>query len=309
MITVLNTKAAVCIQDLGRYGLRRYGIGHAGAMDTLALRAGNLLLENEENAAALEIALGGLTVRFDQDTSFCITGAVYEADLDGETVHSYWRYSAKKGQTLRLIRAVQGMYGYLCVRGGFDVPEVLGAKSTDIKAAFGGFEGRLLKEGDQLRTFSDGLCLNKVGIAPIEYTHIIHALPSSEYDSYTKQAQYRFWQDEWLLQSDSNRMGYRLGGSPLNQQTPTEMLSHAVGFGTVQVPPSGQPIVLMADTQTTGGYPKIAAVAAADLGRLAQVRFGSKVRFKMVSPEEAAALQRKNQAYLNQIKRITENAR
>lgn len=309
MIKILQTSSFAAVQDLGRYGYRRYGIGHAGAMDALALRAGNLLLGNPEGAAALEVALGGVRLRFECDTAFCVTGAVYEADLDGEPVHSYWRYTARKGQVLNMVRAVQGMYGYLCVRGGFAVPEVLGSRSTDHKAAFGGFEGRAVREGDCLPTGSDGLVLDRIGIAPIGFSSVIHAVPSAEYGLFGKTAHYRFWQDEWMLQSDSNRMGYRLGGSPLELQQPAEMLSHAVQFGTVQVPPSGQPIVLMADAQTTGGYPKIAAVAAADYGRLAQVRFGSKIRFKMVTPQEARGLHRKNQAYLNQIKRITENAR
>lgn len=308
MITVVQTSAFASLQDLGRYGCRRYGIGHAGAMDALALRAGNLLLGNPEGTAALEVALGSVRLRFECDTAFCMTGALYAADLDGEPVHSYWRYTARKGQVLNMVRAVQGMYGYVCVRGGFAVPEIMGSRSTDHKAAFGGFCGRAVREGDCLPTGSDGLRMSRIGIAPIGFPHIIRAMPSAEYGLFGKTAHYRFWQDEWTLQSDSNRMGYRLSGPQLELRQPAEMLSHAVQFGTVQVPSSGQPIVLMADAQTTGGYPKIAAVAAADYGRLAQVRFGGKIRFQMVTPQEALALHGKNRAYLNQIKRIAENA-
>ncbi|MDO4997495.1 MAG: biotin-dependent carboxyltransferase family protein [Neisseria sp.] len=313
---ITQIQALASVQDLGRYGLRRLGIGHAGAMDALALRAGNVLLGNAENAAAVEVVLGGLTIEFQHDTHFCITGAIYEATLNDSPVHSYWRYAAKKGQVLRLVRAVQGMYGYLCVQGGIEVPKVLGSRSTDLKAAFGGLEGRALKAGDVLPTSAahstgsgqGGIALPQIGIAPIALTNVIHAVPSAEYDSFSKPAQYRFWQDAWTLQSDSNRMGYRFSGGELNQKKKTEMLSHAVGFGTVQVPPSGQPIILMADTQTTGGYPKIAAIAHADLGRLAQLRFGSKVRFQMVTPEQAAKLQQKDEVYLNQIRKIVQNA-
>ncbi|WP_338809306.1 biotin-dependent carboxyltransferase family protein [Neisseria leonii] len=304
MLVIKQAAAPAAVQDLGRYGHRSSGIGHAGAMDTLALRAGNLLLGNGENAAAVEIALGGLTLVFARDTAFCLTGAAYEADLDGRAVYSYWRYTARAGQTLRLVRAVQGMYAYLCVQGGIDVPEVLGSRSTDLKAAFGGFHGRSLAAGDELPTFSDGRSLTETGIAPIALTNRIHALPSSEYHLFSQKAHYRFWQNGWTLQSDSNRMGYRFGGGGLDRVQEAEMLSHAVQFGTVQVPPSGQPIILMADTQTTGGYPKIAAVAQADLGRLAQIRFGSKVYFQAADAAQAARLLRRNEAYLNQIRRI-----
>ncbi|XXQ69346.1 biotin-dependent carboxyltransferase family protein [Neisseriaceae bacterium B1] len=304
MLHILECNALASIQDLGRYGLRRLGIGHAGAMDTLALKAGNLLLQNEENAAAIEIALGGMRIEFQRDTPFCITGAVYQAELDGEKVHSYWRYTARAGQVLYLHRAMQGMYGYVCVHGGLDVPEMLGARSTDLKAAFGGHEGRSLKEGDQIAIGGSACEMRRVGIAPIPFTNRIHALPSSEYTAFTRNAHYRLWQNAWTLQSDSNRMGYRFGGNVLDKAKEIEMLSHAVQFGTVQVPPSGQPIILMADTQTTGGYPKIATIAAADLGRLAQLRFGSKVYFSLVTPKEAYRLKQRNRAYLNQIQRI-----
>lgn len=304
MLEITSCNALASVQDLGRYGWRRFGVGHAGAMDTLALRTGNILLNNQENAAAIEIALGGLSVKFERDMPFCITGAIYEAFLDDEPVHSYWRYSAKRGQTLRLVRAVHGMYGYLCVDGGVDVPEILGAKATDLKAQFGGFHGRSLQKGDKLGVLGDTGSLKKVGIAPIALTNRIHALPSSEYGQFSRNAHFRFWQNGWTLQSDSNRMGYRLGGGVLERAENVEMLSHAVQFGTVQVPPSGQPIVLMADTQTTGGYPKIATVVAADLGRLAQVRFGGKVFFQIATPQEAAKLKRRNEAYLHQIEVI-----
>ena len=305
MITVLDTPAFSTLQDLGRHGLRRHGIGHAGAMDTLALRAGNILLGNPESAAAIETALGGLTLRFERDSSFCITGALYQAELDGAAVHSYWRYPVRKGQILRLIRAVQGMYGYVCIRGGFAVEEVLGSRSTDAKAQFGGWHGRALQAGDVLPLGSSQAApQSRIGIAPIGFTHRIHAVISSEYSHFTRKAHYRFWQNAWTLQSNSNRMGYRFGGGILERAQHQEMPSHAVQFGTVQVPPNGQPIVLMADTQTTGGYPKIACIAQADLGRLAQVRFGSRIYFQIATAEEAAKLRRRNEAYLNQIRMI-----
>lgn len=304
MMRILKQQAFATLQDLGRFGYRHAGIGQCGAMDALALRAGNILLGNDENACAVELAIGTMTVQFEQDSSFCITGAFYEADLDGEPVYSYWRYPVHSGQILSLKRANYGMYGYLCVQGGIDVPSELGARSTDLKTQIGGLNGRALQTGDCLPLSPISRQLPRVGIAPIPLADKIHAVPSSEYDAFSKKAQYRFWQNRWMLQSASNRMGYRFEGAELALKQPLEMLSHAVQFGTVQVPPSGQPIVLMADAQTTGGYPKIASVIQADLGRLAQVRFGSSVQFVAANLETAVKLQQKNETYLNQIRKI-----
>lgn len=309
MIRILKAQALVTLQDLGRYGYRRLGIGHCGAMDRLALRAGNLLLDNAEDACGIEVALGSMSVSFEQDTTFCITGALYEAYLDNQTVYSYWRYPVNKGQVLRLVKANYGMYAYLCIQGGIAVEPKLGSCSTDIKAQFGGFNGGALKEGDELPLRSDSKLLKSIGISPIPFANTIRALPSSEYAAFKRPSQYHWWQNTWTLQSNSNRMGYRFQGQPLELAKPLEMLSHGVHFGTVQVPPSGQPIILMADAQTTGGYPKIATIIQADLGKLAQVRLGSQVRFVCVSPEEALRLQYKNTIYLNQIRRIVDVTR
>lgn len=310
MIYVQQLSAFAHIQDLGRFGLRRFGIGHAGAMDKLALQAGNLLLQNTEDAPALEIALGGFTLTFDCDTPFCFTGALVEAELDGMPVFPYWRYTAKARQTLVLKRFITGNYSYLCVAGGFLVPKVLNAFSTDLKAGFGGLDGRLLKVGDVLLTQRRDTWLAPLGIEPIPFTNRIYAMPSSEYDAFSTDSQQRFWQQGWILQPNSNRMGYRLKGlQNLTLSHPLEMLSYAAPEGTVQVPPDGQPIVLMADTQTTGGYPKIACIAYADLGRLAQNSFGSTLYFEPVSREQALALHQKNIHYLNAIRRLTNETR
>lgn len=310
MIYVVNINGFAHIQDLGRYGLRRFGIGHAGAMDPLALKAGNLLLKNDENTPALEITMGGLTLTFDCDTPFCLTGALYEAELDEQPIFSYWRYTAKARQTLKIKRTVMGNYGYLCIAGGFLIPPVLNSCSTDLKAAFGGFEGRLLRAGDHLPTARQREPLPTLGIEPIAFTNTLYATPSSEYHAFSQESQQHFWQQPWQLQHNSNRMGYRLSGlQKLSLNSPLEMLSYAAPSGTVQVPPDGQPIVLMADAQTTGGYPKIACVIQADLGRLAQNPFGHDIYFEKVSREQAVSFAQKNASYLNQIRRLVDETR
>ncbi|QIW14928.1 hypothetical protein A4G20_00305 [Pasteurellaceae bacterium RH1A] len=310
MIYLKHVQAFAHIQDLGRFGYRGMGVGHAGAMDSLALQAGNLLLGNEPGCPAIEITLGGLSLSFDCDTPFCLTGALYEAELDGQPVFPYWRYTAKARQTLTLKRPVVGNYGYLCVAGGFLVPAVLGSKSTDIKAGFGGLKGRLLKAGDVLPTALRDVNLSRLGIAPIGFSSKIRLLASSEYEAFSPASQALLEEQPWTLGNNSNRMGYRLQGlQKLSLNQPLEMLSHAVSFGTIQVPPDGQPIVLMADTQTTGGYPKIGCVITADLGHLAQTPFGGEVGFEKVSLEEARAALKKNEDYLNQIRSVVDEAR
>ncbi|WP_109077091.1 5-oxoprolinase/urea amidolyase family protein [Aggregatibacter kilianii] len=308
MIEVLDVQSRATIQDLGRFGLRQFGISHCGAMDKLALQAGNLLLGNEPHLPVVEVPLGGITFKFHQDTAFCVTGAFYDMELDGVPVYAYWRYPVRAGQVLKMHRAKIGMYGYFCVQGGFDVMPELNSCSTDIRAQIGGIEGRYLQAGDALKTRAHGILLKSLGIAPIPLKSTIYALPSSEYQAFKRKSQYAWWRKKWTLQSNSDRMGYRFQGDVLELKKPLEMLSHAIQFGSVQVPPSGQPIILMADAQTTGGYPKIANVIEADLGSLAQVRLGSTINFEAVTLEQAAKLRRKNEVYLNQIKRIVNEA-
>ncbi|MDG2915420.1 biotin-dependent carboxyltransferase family protein [Bisgaard Taxon 10/6] len=308
MMKILDIQALASVQDLGRSGWRELGIGQAGAMDPLALKAGNLLVRNEENAAAVEVILGGMTVQFDYDTPFCITGAFYEAYLDGEPIYSYWRYTAKAGQILTLVRAKIGMYGYLCICGGFQVPHELGSASTDNRTGLGGIEGRYLRQGDAVPTLTRHNTLSTIGVAPIAWRNTIYAVPSSEYDAFTAESQRLWWQRTWILQGSSDRMGYRFKGESLQLKAPLEMLSHAIQFGTVQVPPNGQPIILMADAQTTGGYPKIATVVSADLGRLAQVRFGGEIKFYLADMQTVEKLHKENDIYLNHIRRIAYEA-
>lgn len=309
MIYIEKVQGFAHIQDLGRYGYRHLGVSHGGAMDTLALQAGNLLLKNANNAPALEITAGGLTLTFDCSTPFCFTGALVEAELDGIPVFSYFRYTAKARQTLTLKRIATGNYAYLCVSGGFLVPQVLGSASTDLKAQFGGFQGRMLKAGDNLPTGLRDTQLSMLAIEPIDFTSRIRATASSECEAFTADSRERFWHQGWKLQANSNRMGYRFAEKALKLTTSLEMLSYAAPSGTVQVPPDGQPIVLLADAQTTGGYPKIACIIQADLGRLAQNPFGSAVQFEQVSREQAVKIYQRDQDYLDSIRRKVNEAR
>ena len=298
---ILDASALASIQDSGRLGYRSMGVGRNGAMDSWSLQAGNALIKNKLNEPAIEIALGNLTIEFEEDVSFCLTGALYEAYLDDKRIPCYWRINAKAKQILKLVRPLQGMYTYLCVHGGFDIKPVLESTSTNTKAGFGGFEGRYLKTGDSINV-KKASSLPVIGVARFAPTQTIRVIKSSEYECFTAASQEAFETQAWKLQTNSNRMGYRLAGeSALEFSEPVEMSSHGVDIGMIQVPPQGQPIVLMADGQTTGGYPKIATVINADIGLMAQIRFGKACQFTVVDVEQALHEQQKRHHYINQI--------
>lgn len=298
---ILDASALASIQDSGRLGYRSMGVGRNGAMDSWSLQAGNALIKNKLNEPAIEIVLGNLTIEFEEDVSFCLTGALYEAYLDDKRIPCYWRINAKAKQILKLVRPLQGMYTYLCVHGGFDIEPVLQSTSTNTKAGFGGFEGRYLKTGDTINV-KKASSLPIIGVARLAPTQTIRVIKSSEYECFTAASQEAFETQQWKLQTNSNRMGYRLAGeSALEFSEPVEMSSHGVDIGMIQVPPQGQPIVLMADGQTTGGYPKIATVINADIGLMAQTRFGKACQFTVVDVEQALHEQQKRQHYINQI--------
>lgn len=299
---ILIADALASIQDSGRFGYRSMGVGRNGVMDSWALQTGNALLKNDLNEPAIEVALGNLTIKFEEDVSFCITGALYEAYLDDKRISCYWRVNAQAGQTVKLLRPLQGMYSYLCVHGGFDIEPILHSTSTNLKAGFGGFEGRYLEIDDilKIRTAST---LPVIGVARLAPSQTIRVIKSSEYECFTASSKHAFESQEWKLQSSSNRMGYRLvGASPLEFIESTEMSSHGVDIGMIQVPPQGHPIVLMADAQTTGGYPKIATVINADIGLMAQIRFGKTCQFVVIDLEQALYEQQKRQYYIEQVK-------
>ncbi|KFC03292.1 allophanate hydrolase 2 subunit 2 [Trabulsiella guamensis ATCC 49490] len=302
MLKIIRAGLYASIQDTGRYGLRQSGVSHCGALDKPALITANLLVGNAANAAAIEITLGQMTVEFERDVWFALTGAGCEAQLDGKPVWSGWRQQAHAGQRLVLKRPLHGIRSYLAVSGGFDVPEVMGSRSTDLKVGIGGLDGRRLEDGDRLaigpstRTFSQ-----PTGVKQLLTSNRIRALPGPEYHEFDTASQEAFWRSPWQLSPQSNRMGYRLKGQPLVRTTQRELLSHGLLPGVVQVPHNGQPIVLMSDAQTTGGYPRIACIIDADMYQLAQIPLGQPVHFVPCSLEEALKARSDQQRYLEQL--------
>ncbi|MCG8706961.1 biotin-dependent carboxyltransferase family protein [Brenneria sp. 4F2] len=302
MLKIIHAGLYTSVQDAGRFGFRRLGISQAGALDIPALKLANLLVANAENTAALEITLGKFVATFTSPCWIALTGADCHAELDGKPLWTGWRFAVKVGQTLQMHLPRHGMRSYLALSGGIKVPEILGSCSTDLKAGFGGFAGRLLVDGDQLELGRPArLPSGKIGVKQLLFGNRVRALPGPEYKEFSRDAQEKFWQTPWHLSPQSNRMGYRLQGPALYRTTQREMSSHGLLPGVVQVPHNGHPIVLLADAQTTGGYPRIACVIDADLYHLAQIRLGEPVHFVRCTLAEAQHAAQQQRRYLEQL--------
>jgi len=290
MIEIVATAGLATVQDLGRSGSLRYGVGRAGAMDRVSLAAANLLLGNEEDAAGIEIQIFPFTLCFTGPCGFALTGADCGAKLDGTNLLPWSAYTATTGQELTLGLPSPGpSRAYLALSGGVDVPEVLGSRSTQLRGAFGGLEGRALQAGDRLSAAAPGTGRGGFGLVPPKLGDPVRVLPAAEYDLLTETAQDLVWSTAWKITAQSDRYGYRLAGETLTFAEPVEMLSHGIVPGVIQLPPSGQPIVQMSDAQPSGGYPKIGTVIDADLWRLGQAPIGGRIRFARTTWSEAVA--------------------
>jgi KipI family sensor histidine kinase inhibitor len=285
-VEVLRPGMLTTVQDLGRRGHRAQGVPLSGAADPFALRLANLLVGNEEDAAALEFTLIGPELRFLHDTVVALTGAAFEPLPRWEPV----RIAA--GTTLNFGPVREGCRGYLAIAGGIDVPPVLGSRSAYTRAAMGGLEGRPLRAGDRLNV--------PVVVPPVRghwyvdprilpaYSNsvtvrVVAGAQAGEFGDALAAAHYR-------VSPQSDRMGVRLSGESLRRDDARDLVSSPVAPGTVQVPPDGQPIILLADAQTIGGYPQIAHVISVDLPLVAQLRPGDRVAFRMVTLVEAHQL-------------------
>ncbi len=304
LIEVVKPGAQSQLQDLGRHGHQHLGVPVGGAMDELAHRVANRLVGNPPTEATLEIVLMGPTLRFTAAAQIALCGADLSATLDGVPLPLNRCVDVPAGAVLACGRRVNGLRSYLAVRGGFDVPAVMGSLSTFVRGGFGGFQGRALRKGDALalRDAAAGSDLppHDPGHNLLPHTGPdvpaepsvcrLRVLPGEHWDGFTAQAQADFTAQAYRISPQSDRMGYRLEGPALWRTKPGELISEAVAFGSIQVPPDGQPIVLMAERQSAGGYPKIAHVIAVDLPLLAQMAPQQALRFEMVTLAQAHAL-------------------
>ena len=317
-IRVLRAGILATVQDLGRPGMQHLAIVPGGVMDPVSHRLANALVGNLPDVATLEFALAGPELAFEQDVLVALHGARVEPQLDGVSMPYSRPVLVRAGARLRIGRTVTGAFGYLAIAGGIDVEPVLGSRSTYLPGAFGGLRGGVVSAGatlplaQQATAISESryerisrsgrtMAIGSTRAVSVRWSVPMLTLPSFDplivrvidgvhADLFDKTSRAAFLGEPWRVAPESNRMGYRLVGPKLALAAPREIVSQAVSLGTVQVPAGGQPIVLMADRQTTGGYPRIAEVVSADLPRLAQVAPGSvAVRFEKVTLDAADA--------------------
>jgi antagonist of KipI len=302
MIRVLSPGLLTTVQDLGRPGFGALGVPPGGAADAHALRLGNLLLGNDEGAAALEATLVGPTLLFEEESLALVAGAPFAAALDGEGLAMWSAIRVRAGGKLAVGRAISGARAYVCVRGGIDVPRRLGSRSTDVATGFGGFEGRALAAGDVLSTGvarcgPRGSCVDAVAARWNGPRRLLRVTPGLQEEWFTPEAIAGFFSRPFRVSASSSRTGVRLEGEPLVAPN-RSLVTEGVVAGAVQVPAGGLPIVLLVEHPSTGGYPKIASVISADLSALAQLRPGDEVRFARSSYGEARRLLLEREARL-----------
>lgn len=283
------------IQDEGRFGYQHLGINPSGAMDRMAMSIANALVGNDLNEAVVELCFPAAQLVFHEAAFISLSGANFKATINDAPAPLYQLIRVPSGAILKFTKKLEGSFCYLAIRGGFELEDWLGSKSTNTKVKAGGWKGRILQKGDRISF------LNKTHeeVDPKVYPwrakltdfyasqKSIRVLRGNEFDWLGKTSQRDLMKETFAISTQSDRMGYRLQGKELKQTTKDQLLSTAVSFGTVQLLPNGQLIILCADHQTTGGYPRVAQVIRADQPALVQKGIGREIHFEVVTIEEA----------------------
>jgi antagonist of KipI len=283
------------IQDRGRWGLQSRGVPVAGPMDPVSHRLSNALVGNDAGAATLEVTLLGPQLEFEDERVVAVTGAQFEITMDGRSMPMHAPFIVPAQSRLRFGARLRGARAYIAIAGGIVVPAMLGSRSTHLISAMGGLEGRAVRAGDHL-PLGDGRHTRRTAAAllqPIvplpEGGARIRVLAGPQREFFTDDALDVLQSAPYTIAENSDRMGFRLTGPRLSHARGADIISDATPLGVLQVPASGQPILLMADRQTSGGYPKIATVITADIGVAGQLSPGETITFQVCSPGEAIA--------------------
>ena len=311
-LEVIDISGLATIQDSGRRGWRKFGVPASGPMDAFAFHAANTLVDNSPNHAAVEIGMGDITLRTLHDCVISIAGVGYGLSIYIWDFPLWSSYYVRAGWTIRLNKLDSGMWVYLAIAGGIETKSILGSRSTYLRGHFGGLDGRQLQAGDILRSGNPSSSLNKLAARTLPeearptYTDnpIVDVVMGPQEKYFTEESIATFMSQEYTVSHTSDRMGYRLEGAALKHRNKSELISEGMTMGAIQVPSNGQPIVMMADSPTTGGYPKIGTVVSADLPLLAQCVPGrSKIRFKETTVAKA---QKKYRTLMSGLEKIVE---
>ena len=327
-ISVLNPGLLTTIQDFGRSGYQKYGVIVSGAMDTYSMRLSNILVGNEENEGVLEITLIGPSLKLETGTLFSITGADISPTINGKKIPRGRPIYLNKDCILKFGVCKAGCRCYLAIAGGFDVQKIMESKSTYLRAQFGGFNGRSLKKDDIIAIGDKNSKAIKIikkleemkikgdFIAPSWYiknfmlqnteSTVIRVFEDRQFHKISEKSINKFFNSKFNIDTKSDRMGYRLAGEKIELKEKLEMISEEVSLGTIQIPPDGNPIILLADRQTTGGYPKIAHVASVDIQKIVQLKPNDKIEFRKITLKEAEKLYFKRETYIVDLKKAIE---
>jgi biotin-dependent carboxylase-like uncharacterized protein len=303
ILRVLSAGPGATLQDGGRHGYLRFGVTAAGAMDQLAHATANLAVGNPGDATAIEISVGGIEVTAEcASLSVAIAGGEFALSLDGRPLPPAVVLNLEEGAVLKIRAGASGSWCYLAVAGRFVVPKVLGSHATHTRTGFGGVNGRALAAGDRLGIERSGSSRPSIGAitAPSldRAFDTLRVVLGPQHDFFADDQISAFLAGPWTVSARSDRMAYFLDGPRLTHARGFNIVSDGIAMGAIQVPGDGRPIALMADRQSTGGYPKIATIIGPDLGRLAQARPGTVFKFTAVSIEQAVAARRAEAALL-----------
>ena len=305
-LEIIEISAGSSIQDLGRIGFQRYGVTSGGAMDRFALAEGQALLGNDSNAAALELTLRGGSFRAAGSIAIATSGA--EMGISVNNIARRWRSTIllKHGDNLEIQSARQGVYGYLHLLGGIDSPLVLGSRSYYPIAGI----GSVLARGHRLCAISGGFPGFTRSLSPHEYlgNRIIRTVPSAQSGLFPEKIRHEFERSEFEVLPARNRQGIQLSATagPFFFENGLRVASAAISRGDIQITGDGTPIILMADSQPTGGFPRIACVISADLGAVAQIPVGEKLKFRMIEREEAVSELKRMNRTIRSLRRMAE---
>lgn len=285
---VINPGMFSTIQDRGRIGFQSEGFSQAGAVDDISHVVANQLLGNDLNAATLEMTFQGVSLKALEDTVIAVVGSDIQMTIDNKEYSSGRPIPIFKGENIYLGKCVNGIRAYLAVPGGFCVKSVLNSYSTHTRSGIGGFEGRAIKKNDILKTHGGNIKDKGKVLVPIDYSEIIRVIPGQQYHYFDENSLDDFFNTEYEITKDSDRMGMRLKGTSLTSKKGYDVLSEPTQLGSIQVPKDGQPIILLNDRQTAGGYARIATIALCDISKVAQMPPGTHIKFEKITVKEAA---------------------
>ena len=311
-ITVLNPGLLTTVQDQGRVGYQQFGVSVSGVMDPRAATVANMLVGNDDKEAVLECTMMGPHLQFDKANCIAITGGDLMPTIDGKPIPNYTAVKVEAGQVLKFTMPKTGCRAFIAFAGGLDIPEVMGSRSTYMKAKIGGLEGRKLQKGDVIGFRAPTSELKNMNFRSMasefvprkEYTIRVVLGPQDDY--FTDAGIQTFLSQVYTVTAEFDRMGCRLEGEAIAHKDGGDIISDGIAFGAIQVPSSGKPIIMLGDRQTTGGYTKIANVISVDFRILAQLKQGDKVRFEQVSVKFAQDAMLTQRAALKTIRNALE---